>query len=129
MVIKCPSLSTISTDAGPPITMGKAAKPSQAFDNSSLPGKALDKVRISALEAIPALYKRIYSSKALEISCTVVCPTCFSSRVIPPVIPINFSRSGFHELGVGILPLIAIVIIPDVSPKLPHEQLRFHQLL
>ena len=68
VVIKWPSLSIISTEAGPPTTTGNSSIRAAACENSSTSGKALDKVRTSALEAMPALNNLTYSSKALDIS-------------------------------------------------------------
>ena len=85
VVIRCPSLSTISTEAGPPTTITASGSTSlTALTYAGVSGYALARVNFSALEAIPALNRREYSSKASAIcSCVVAPPFCppFSSHV------------------------------------------------
>ena len=80
VVIKCPSLSIISTEAGPPTTITvDGSTPLTAFWNLGWSGNARANVRISASEAMPALKSLWYSSKAPLISFKVTCPPSFGS--------------------------------------------------
>ena len=85
-MIRCPSRSISSIDAGPPIT-NESSSPipifCRALEYSSFSGYALDNVSNSAGVAKPALYNLSYSSNALDISSNATFPSvAFSKNII-----------------------------------------------